>query len=685
MIAEIVIYRQEFFLAKTTFGFIVVLLSSFNSYALDQFSFGLAHIAAEKWQLEGVSFSFSGILENTQQLNLNIQSLSLPEPFDSIKLVNIHCPEVKVQEDRLECQKGLADVESDWLNSSKIPFSFFLSEKSSRLSLGQIKIAGGSVNLVVKLEDGRWKTRLQATNLEANVIQKRLKLGLFEQLKGKLSMVVNAKGKDNELSSFDADIDLNQWQAQTKDGQIATEKLKLAATIQAEKKGKTWRFNAQTDFQEGAIYAEPVYLEAGSQPIVVEFSGDFQEQSKNFGLDNINISHPNVLSLSAQGKFGLNGVVDATVALQVDDLKTASEVYIQPLFAATAMEGLGFSGQLKADFKLVQKSLTDLKASFSQLGISDSVGRIDLQGGAGEIDWSKQAVKLAKSKINWQKLTIFSMPIDASELRFTTTGHSFRLDQRTRLPLFGGEVVLKKLAMSFKDAQKPDIHFQGAIHNVSLEKMTQALNWQPLSGEINGDIPGVSYRDNKLGIDGALKIQVFDGEVTVKDLAVSDLLSPLPKFYTDVEINRLDLDQITRKFDFGNMQGRLSGTVRDLYLENWQPVTFYAWLGTPDDDDSKHRISQKAVNSLASIGGGGAANMLSRTYLRFFENFGYDKVGIGCYLYEGVCQLMGVGAAEQGYYIVKGGGLPRIDVIGYNSRVDWKVLMERLSRIAKSK
>ena len=683
MIAEIVIYLQEFFLAKTTFGFIVALLSSFNSYALDQVSFGLAHIAAEKWQLQGVNFSISGILENTQQLNLNIQSLRLPEPLDSIKLVNIHCPEIKVQEDRLECLKGLADVQSDWLNSSKIPFSFYLSEKNSRLSLGQIKIAGGAVALVARLEDGRWKTRLQATNLEADIIKKRLKLGFFEQLKGKLSMVVNAKGKGNDLSSLDAQIGLAQWQAQTKDGRIATEKLKLAAAIQGKKKGRTWQFNAQTDFQDGAIYAEPIYLEASSQPISIEFSGIFQEQSKNFGLNNINISHPKVLTLSAQGRFGLNEVVDAQVTLQVDDLKTTSEVYIQPLFTATAMEGLGFSGKLKADFKLVQKSLADLKVSFSQLGISDSVGRIDLQGGGGEIDWSKQAVIPAKSKINWQKLAIFSMPIDASELRFTTTDHSFRLDQLTRLPFFGGEVILKKLAMSFKDSQKPDIHFQGAIHNVSLEKMTQVLNWQPLSGEINGEIPGVSYRDNKLGIDGALKVQVFDGEVIVKDLAVSELLSPLPKFYTDVEINRLDLDQLTRKFDFGNMQGRLSGTVRDLYLENWQPVTFYAWLGTPDNDDSKHRISQKAVNSLTSIGGGGAANMLSRTYLRFFENFGYNKVGIGCYLYEGVCQLMGVGAAEQGYFIVKGGGLPRIDVIGYNSRVDWKVLMERLSRISK--
>ena len=45
---------------------------------------------------------------------------------------------------------------------------------------------------------------------------------------------------------------------------------------------------------------------------------------------------------------------------------------------------------------------------------------------------------------------------------------------------------------------------------------------------------------------------------------------------------------------------------------------------------------------------------------------------------------MGVEATPQGYAIVTGGGLPRIDVIGFNPRVDWNVLMERLSRISKS-
>ena len=46
--------------------------------------------------------------------------------------------------------------------------------------------------------------------------------------------------------------------------------------------------------------------------------------------------------------------------------------------------------------------------------------------------------------------------------------------------------------------------------------------------------------------------------------------------------------------------------------------------------------------------------------------------------------MMGVEAAENGYYLIKGGGLPRIDVIGYNSRLDWGVLMQRLSRITHS-
>jgi len=152
----------------------------------------------------------------------------------------------------------------------------------------------------------------------------------------------------------------------------------------------------------------------------------------------------------------------------------------------------------------------------------------------------------------------------------------------------------------------------------------------------------------------------------------------------DMLIENLDLYAITQKIKMGGMEGRISGFVNQLYLENWEPVTFYAWVGTPDNDNSRHRISQKAVENIASIGGGGATDIISKGFLRFFDTFQYDRLGFGCYLHQGICQLMGVEAADQGYYLVKGGGLPRIDIKGYNTQMDWHILMQRLSRISST-
>jgi hypothetical protein len=44
----------------------------------------------------------------------------------------------------------------------------------------------------------------------------------------------------------------------------------------------------------------------------------------------------------------------------------------------------------------------------------------------------------------------------------------------------------------------------------------------------------------------------------------------------------------------------------------------------------------------------------------------------------------GVGPAKQGYYLVKGGGIPRIDIVGYNRRIDWELLVQKLVEITES-
>jgi hypothetical protein len=44
----------------------------------------------------------------------------------------------------------------------------------------------------------------------------------------------------------------------------------------------------------------------------------------------------------------------------------------------------------------------------------------------------------------------------------------------------------------------------------------------------------------------------------------------------------------------------------------------------------------------------------------------------------------GVAPAKRGFYLVEGGGIPRIDIIGYNRRVDWQELLGRLKAAARS-
>ena len=121
-------------------------------------------------------------------------------------------------------------------------------------------------------------------------------------------------------------------------------------------------------------------------------------------------------------------------------------------------------------------------------------------------------------------------------------------------------------------------------------------------------------------------------------------------------------------------------------MESWRPVAFDAVFATPEGDKSRHRISQRAVDNISSIGGGGVGGVLSRSFLRFFEDFPYDRLGIRCRLENGICAMGGVAPAPaaDGYYLVKSRLLPpRLDVIGYADRVDWESLVAQIMAVTR--
>jgi hypothetical protein len=86
------------------------------------------------------------------------------------------------------------------------------------------------------------------------------------------------------------------------------------------------------------------------------------------------------------------------------------------------------------------------------------------------------------------------------------------------------------------------------------------------------------------------------------------------------------------------------------------------------------------VENLTELGSGVPAG-LSSTVLRLFEEFSYQRIELSVALDGNAAELDGIARPDGGYYLVRGAGLPRIDVIGRNRRVAWKDLVERLQRI----
>ena len=245
-----------------------------------------------------------------------------------------------------------------------------------------------------------------------------------------------------------------------------------------------------------------------------------------------------------------------------------------------------------------------------------------------------------------------------------------------------GKLLVDRLELSAPETESPRLDFDGILTPVSMERLSRAFGWPPLAGSLSGVLPGLSLRRGGVTVAGKLLVRIFDGDILIERLSLSDIFGFLPALRADVELKGLDLETLTRTFSFGKITGRLDGNIDEFYLEGWRPVSFDARFRTPAGDDSAHYISQRAVENISDLGGAGIAGALSRTFLGFFEEFRYARLGINCKLRNGVCRMGGVEPAEQGYYLVVGSGIPQINIIGFNTQTDWDRLVEQLQQIS---
>lgn len=658
--------------------------------AVEEISFNVDEIISKQWKIKNIELSLNKLLNKQQQFRASIKQLKLPKPFSKFQFVDITCQSFTWQQDKIDCQNGKAKLKSDIVDSAPFEFSFFITEKESRFSFQNIALAKGKLSLTAKEGRGKWLVSIKSKNVQLKHLTPYIKeqeASLDEITSGVVNADIKLTGNYNQINTVSVASFFKNMSFQAEQGSIATESLDFELNLLASNKNGGWEWEHNNLLTKGEIYKDPIYIEIKEEKgLSLQTKGIWREEGV-IDMQQASLMLPGVAKINAEAILKYRPVfeIDSSIIdININDLDYLSAHYISHVTEQTALEGLKFKGKLVSKIALSNAKISQVSSQFSNFTLYDDKQRIRILESKGELNWSDDPSFSTPSSINWKQLKIRAIPFDAGQLNFLLSDKKIVLVKKSSIPILEGEFTINQFNFKYDENNEPIVYFDGGIKNISLERVSHVMDWTPLTGNISGNIPGVEYTNKILKLNGALEVDVFDGHIKINKLASSGLFTDFPKLYMDMKINDLDLNALTQKFEMGGIEGRLSGYINNLYLENWEPVTFYAWFGTPENDDSRHRISQKAVENIASIGGGGAADVISKGFLRFFDTFGYDRLGFGCYLHQGVCQLMGVEAAEQGYYIIKGGGLPRIDVIGYNPRVDWNVLMRRLSRISKT-
>jgi len=643
---------------------LVFALSAPSAQALAPFSVRIGAVNAPQLHIKNLALHLQDTgPAKARKLALSIDRLASPHYNKSIHNIAIRCHAFKQSGQQWRCTNGIA-----------------------KLSIGKLKPL--AIQFDARLNPNHWDLACNAAAIPAAYLTLLPLPQALEVSQGSLDLDVTLSGAQATLSEARFKARLKQLSLHTKDGRYASENLQVHTQWLARHRGRQWRWRNHATITGGAFYADPLYWEAGAAGLTFYSQGSWRPDQHRIDISRLHITQGKLASVDGSATLDYRRqpllVRSAQLAVRSQDLTGLSNQYLKPFTEQSQWAGLTLNGQMAGHLTLSNNQLSALTLGLTDFAINDQHGRFGLQGGRGIINWSNTLSASQTSYLQWTALHLGPVPIGAAQLNFASQANRVWLPYSTRLPLLGGVFTLTRLVGQKDKGQDAQFQLAGQLADASLRQLSESLGGPPLTGLFSGEMPWLSYRDGLLELTNGLSVRAFDGTLDVGHLAVSDWLSGFPQLSGDMTLDRLELGLITDQFQFGKITGRLSGFIRQLRLENWRPVQFFAWLGTPDDDSSRRRISQKAVKNIASIGGATPADIAARGLLKFFAAFGYDKIGLGCYLNDGVCQLMGIGPIDGGYHIIKGSGLPRIDVIGHNTRVDWDVLLERLRRAASA-
>ena len=659
------------------------------AHALDAIVLEIRELSIAGIAVAGASARLDVLSADKTRVTLTARAATLPDPMGKISDVRLECETPVIAEPRFGCGAGKMTGRGGPTGSVDMLIAAEMRTDNGVATFkgSGFKVAGTTATFDGRLDDKGWLVNAKTGTTTVSALRKfatpwfQLPADITGDGKAAVEGMASDAGSGTQL---DATMRLDGVDLTNEASTIVTDKLIATARLRARLSDADTGLHIEVAGKQGQVLVNPVLLDFGKNPLALDVHGKLKGDV--FAVDSIRLSQTNLIELTGAGSVKLAGevpVIDGDFKLAKFEFPAAYSSYMQITLATTSvLSDLKSSGSLSGELSMRGNAITALHVAPKELELHDTKGRLDLSRVNGDIYWNPEGGANPRgSKLAWAAGGAYGLSGGAAALEFLLQGTGFELTRPTKLPVFDGALAIDTFVIANPGASNMEVAFKGNVEPISMQMLAKAFGWPEFSGTLAASIPGVTLKDNLLVFQGNVESQVFGGRIVGSNIRLKDPLGRFPEFFADVRARDLDLGLLTQTFEVGSITGKLEVDVLGMELFGWSPTAFNARLATPKGDKSRHRISAKAVSSLSNVGGGGGGvvQALQSGVLRFFDEYNYDKLGITCKLVGDVCEMSGIEPAGVGYYIVKGAGLPRIDIIGSQGRVNWAQLLSSIS------
>ena len=667
------------------------------------------HVKQNKWvfncNMEGETKN-SPASYRSETVNVNgllTSHVALEGPVTHLRLSG------RVRADEFSCRiskgKGLAGKRIFSVDRIEISSSKGEANLGARmLNFPEIRIESSllkNIFAALRMDDGNLALTVKGKETELSRAAMALKLlPPGWSVRGTDTFHIEATGSKREGISFSSKLAYEKLAFKNLQETCAGENMSLRAHVSGRMTFPelTVKTVAVIEAHEGEVLMDRFYFDLKETPSFARFKGAYNRPLKRLILDGVTLGMKKIATAQVTGTLmQVDDGYEGEFSMEIPDtpLKGPFQRLVRepfqtekPALAAVKLDGI-FSAKMTLKGNLshwVTKGFCTWKDG--SLSYGDSVAAltgidllIPVWLANGNIEGPGQNLE---GGLSVRSMRVPFLPEQGLSVSLQAASNCLFMPNATALAVPGGRIRIGPSKIVGLTGPSPVMATALHFENLQMEPILSGIWPRSVKGVAVCDLDPIHIEGGNLKSFGTIKANVFGGDLTLSHVGARGLFTALPVFSADASWQELNLAEITGGTSFGKIEGVLNGYAKRLEVSNGQLQRFDLLLGTVKTDGVPQKISVKAVDNIARLGGGQSPFIgLAGIFVSLFREFPYDKIGVHATLENDIFRINGTIREDGKEYLVKRGFFSGVDVINQSkdNRVGFKDMLKRMKRV----